>query len=38
VLLQGSKPDVLTDASLSDAFGIPLEVRQHGNYYTAVAI
>jgi iron complex transport system ATP-binding protein len=35
VLRQGSKADVLTGAALSEAFGMPVQVQQHGDYYAA---
>lgn len=35
VLLEGSKSEVLTDAALTAAFGMPIRVTQHGNYYSA---
>jgi iron complex transport system ATP-binding protein len=35
VLRQGSKAEVLTGAALSEAFGMPVQVEQHGDYYAA---
>ena len=35
VLQEGSKNDVLTDAALTSAFGMPTRVKQHGDYYSA---
>jgi iron complex transport system ATP-binding protein len=35
VLRQGSKADVLTGPALSEAFGMPVQVQQHGDYYAA---
>ena len=31
----GDKADVLTDAALSNAFGMPVRVQRHGDYYSA---
>ena len=35
VLRQGSKADVLSGPALSEAFGMPVQVQQHGDYYAA---
>ena len=35
VFMQGSKSVTLTDAALSDTFGMPVRVMQHGAYYAA---
>lgn len=35
VVQQGTKSQVLTDAALSAAFGLPIRVRQQGDYYVA---
>ena len=35
VFRQGSKVDTLTDATLSEAFAMPLRVSRHGDYYAA---
>jgi iron complex transport system ATP-binding protein len=35
VLQQGRKATTLTDAALSSAFGVPIEVTQHAAYYAA---
>jgi iron complex transport system ATP-binding protein len=35
VLRQGSKAEVLAGPALSEAFGMPVRVQQHGEYYTA---
>jgi len=35
VFRQGSKADTLTDATLSEAFAMPLRVSRHGDYYAA---
>lgn len=35
VLAQGNKPTTLTDAALSAAFGMPVQVSRHGAYYAA---
>jgi iron complex transport system ATP-binding protein len=35
VLKQGCKADTLTDAALSETFGLPVQVSRHGDYYTA---
>lgn len=32
---QGDKPEVLTDAALSHAFGMPVRVQRQGDYYSA---
>ncbi|MBB6246595.1 ATP-binding cassette domain-containing protein [Rhodanobacter sp. A1T4] len=35
VFRQGSKVDTLTDATLSEAFAMPVRVSRHGDYYAA---
>jgi iron complex transport system ATP-binding protein len=35
VFRQGSKADTLTDATLSEAFAMPVRVSRHGDYYAA---
>ncbi len=35
VLQHGDKPSVLTDAALTEAFGMPVSVQRHGDYYSA---
>ena len=35
LLRQGAKADVLTDALLSDTFGMPVCVERHGDYFSA---
>jgi iron complex transport system ATP-binding protein len=35
ILRQGHKADVLTSAQLSEAFGLPIQVQPHGDYYQA---
>ena len=35
LLKQGAKPDVLTDALLSETFGMPICVERHGDYFSA---
>ena len=35
VLQQGCKADTLTDAALSETFGLPVQVSRHGDYYAA---
>lgn len=35
VLQQGRKADVLTSAQLGEAFGLPIQVQSHGDYYQA---
>lgn len=35
ILGQGRKAEVLTSAQLSEAFGLPIEVQPHGDYYQA---
>jgi len=35
LLQQGSKNEVLTDAMLSDTFGMPVCVERHGDYFSA---
>ena len=32
---QGDKPATLSDASLSDTFGMPIRVQRHGDWYSA---
>lgn len=38
IACQGNKPQVLTDAALSEAFGMPIRVQQQGDYYSASVI
>jgi iron complex transport system ATP-binding protein len=35
VLQEGSKTDILTNAALTAAFGMPIRITQHGGYYNA---
>lgn len=35
VFRQGSKPETLTDATLTQAFGMPVQVSRHGDYFAA---
>ncbi|WP_199100822.1 ATP-binding cassette domain-containing protein [Dyella sp. ASV21] len=35
LLRHGAKADVLTDALLSETFGLPVQVQRHGDYYDA---
>jgi iron complex transport system ATP-binding protein len=35
ILRDGPKADVLTSASLTELFGIPIEVGRRGDYYHA---
>jgi iron complex transport system ATP-binding protein len=35
LLQHGEKADVLTDAALSETFGMPVRVQRHGEYYNA---
>lgn len=35
LLRQGPKAEVLTDAWLSETFGLPVQVQRHGDYYDA---
>jgi iron complex transport system ATP-binding protein len=35
VVRQGRKADTLTDAALSETFGLPVQVSRHGDYYAA---
>ncbi|WP_430387364.1 ABC transporter ATP-binding protein [Dyella sp. 20L07] len=38
LLRHGDKAEVLTDAALSDTFGMPVQVQRHGDYYDAAIV